>query len=256
MKRKISILICILCILLVSVSCTTPQQKPARTADPKESSLFEPARVQNVRITTDNLNCRAGTGTNFPVVDKLDKNQIVKVIGNTKDWYVVQLPDNRVGCIDSKHAEPVITEEQERNNEPQREITGVSRLNSNEERLLTLVNQERTRRNLKPLEIDLELTKVARLKSQDMVKNNYFSHYSPTYGSPFDMMKTYGIQYVSAGENIAANSSIDNAHRSLMNSEGHRRNILNPDFTHIGIGIVDSDRYGNMITQMFVSRPK
>lgn len=255
MKRKFSILLCILCTMLIIVSCGQAQQKPAQNEKPQESSLFEPAQIKNVRITADRLNSRAGAGENYPVIGTFEKGDIARVLGNIEDWYVVEMPDNQVGCIDSDYAEPVVVEEEQ--NEPgERNVTEVSRLNDREERMLTLINQERTRRNLQPLQVDLELTRLARMKSEDMENKNYFSHYSPTYGSPFDMMKTYGIDYVAAGENIAANSSIDNAHTSLMNSEGHRRNILNADFTHIGIGIVNSDRYGNMITQMFISKPK
>ena len=100
----------------------------------------------------------------------------------------------------------------------------------------------------------MEISQVARLKSQDMIDNNYFSHNSPTYGSPFDMMKSYDIKYVYAGENLAGNPSIQDAHESLMNSQGHRENILNPNFTHIGIGVREGSKYGKMITQMFVGR--
>jgi len=123
-------------------------------------------------------------------------------------------------------------------------------LSAQELQMINLVNQERQKAGVKPLEIDYELARVARIKSQDMKDKNYFSHTSPTYGSPFEMMKSFGIKYRSAGENIALNSSVEKAHAALMNSEGHRNNILNPGFTHIGIGIVD----GRYYTQMFISK--
>ena len=116
--------------------------------------------------------------------------------------------------------------------------------------MVELVNQERAKAGVAPLTIDLELSRVARIKSQDMKDNNYFSHTSPTYGSPFEMMKNFGIRYRTAGENLAKHSSVESAHAGLMNSEGHRKNILNPNFTHIGVGIVD-DRY---YTQMFIGK--
>lgn len=125
-----------------------------------------------------------------------------------------------------------------------------------ERQMVNLVNQARRENGLPPLKVDLELTNVARIKSQDMIDNNYFSHNSPTYGSPFDMMKDFGIKYVHAGENIAGNSTVDKAHDSLMKSPGHRANILNKDFTHIGIGIKDGGPYGKMFTQMFISKPQ
>ena len=87
-----------------------------------------------------------------------------------------------------------------------------------------------------------------------MVNNNYFSHQSPTYGSPFDMMKSFKISYKSAGENIAANSSNSGAVTAWMNSSGHRANILNSGYTYTGIGVVSSQKYGKMYVQMFISK--
>lgn len=120
--------------------------------------------------------------------------------------------------------------------------------------MLNLVNQERATAGLKPLTMELSVVKLARMKSQDMIDKSYFSHTSPTYGSPFDMMKTYGVTYRYAGENLAGNQTVERAHTALMNSEGHRANILNANFTHVGIGIVDGGPYGKMFTQMFIGR--
>jgi len=125
-------------------------------------------------------------------------------------------------------------------------------LTPQEQQMVDLVNQERIKAGLQPLTVDRKLTELARLKAQDMVKNNYFDHISPTYGSPFDMMRQAGITYRTAGENIAAASSVERAHTALMNSSGHRANILNPNFTRIGIGIVPDPTYGLMISQMFI----
>ncbi len=130
----------------------------------------------------------------------------------------------------------------------------LSKLTSDEQNMFNLVNQARAQQGLKPLKIDMDLVKLARLKSQDMVDHDYFSHHSPTYGSPFDMMNDAGIIYKKAAENIAGNSSVKGAHTSLMNSSGHRANILNPDFTHIGIGIVNGSKYGKIFTQMFIQK--
>ena len=91
---------------------------------------------------------------------------------------------------------------------------------------------------------------MARYKSQDMKDNNYFSHTSPVYGSPFDMMKNFGINYRTAAENIAKGQATPQAVvNAWMNSSGHRANILNPSFTKIGVGYVQS---GNYRTQMFI----
>jgi len=140
--------------------------------------------------------------------------------------------------------------------EPNAQAPTTTALGQQEQRMVDLVNQERTKNGLAPLIVDLEVARVAAIKSQDMADNNYFSHNSPTYGSPFDMLKKFNISYLHAGENLAGNSSVENAHTALMNSSGHRQNILSPDFTHIGIGVRPSSKYGYLYTQMFISKPK
>ncbi|MCK4257334.1 MAG: peptidoglycan-binding protein [Halanaerobiales bacterium] len=130
----------------------------------------------------------------------------------------------------------------------------VQGLTADEKQMFDLVNSERNKNGLVLLKIDMDLVRLARLKSKDMIDKNYFSHTSPTYGSPFTMMKNAGIVYRTAGENLAGAGSVSRAHTNLMNSSGHRANILNSAYTHIGIGIVDGGSYGKMFTQMFVGR--
>lgn len=125
-------------------------------------------------------------------------------------------------------------------------------LTADEAKMVNLVNQARTGQGVKALSVNSQLVTLARRKSQDMVDKNYFSHTSPTYGSPFDMMKNAGVKYSTAGENIAGAATVESAHQSLMNSSGHRANILNSSFTQIGIGIVSGSQYGKMFTQMFI----
>ncbi len=124
-------------------------------------------------------------------------------------------------------------------------------ISQREMNMLNWINEERAKVGVAPLRIDVELSKWARIKSQDMKDNNYFSHHSPTYGSPFEMMRNAGIQYRSAAENISSSQSPLISHHRLMASDGHRRNILNPNFTHIGIGIVDQNSSGVLVTQLF-----
>lgn len=119
-----------------------------------------------------------------------------------------------------------------------------------ETEVIRLVNEARAENGLSPLKANWELSRVARYKSQDMKDGGYFSHTSPTYGSPFTMMKNFGITYRSAGENIAKGQRTPAAVvRAWMNSQGHRENILNGSFTEIGVGYVAD---GNYWTQMFV----
>ncbi|QXM06426.1 CAP domain-containing protein [Crassaminicella indica] len=256
MKKILSILI--LCVLLFS-GCTTPQQKPNEM--PKTSSIFEKGKVEKIKITKDNASCRLGQGNSYPSIKKLPKGNIYNVVGQLGDWYVVQTEDGKVGCVNPSDAKPEVESPKTTTPSAQPNLTSkdqqkenISRLTDDEQQMFNLINKERTKKGLKPLTLDISVTNVARLKSQDMIDNNYFSHNSPTYGSPFDMLKQFGIKYLSAGENIAGNPSVKNAHTSLMNSEGHRRNILNPNFTHIGIGIKNGGKYGKIYTQMFIQR--
>lgn len=128
---------------------------------------------------------------------------------------------------------------------------GSTTISSNAQQMLDMINEERQANGLAALQWNADLAEVAQAKAQDMLDNNYFSHTSPTYGSPFEMMRSYGISYRYAAENIAKNSSVEKAHVALMNSEGHRNNILNSNLTSIGIGIVKSST-GYIIVQMFI----
>ncbi len=127
-------------------------------------------------------------------------------------------------------------------------------LSVDEQKMFALINQERKKAGLKPLANDAEAAKVARIKANEMIDKNYFSHYSPTYGSPFKMLRSFGVSYRMAGENIAGNWSIDDAHQRLMNSSGHRMNIMNSAYTHVGIGIVNGGPYGKMFVQIFIGK--
>ena len=127
-----------------------------------------------------------------------------------------------------------------------------SSVSAYEAEVVRLVNDVRRENGLSPLTQDWQLSRVARYKSQDMKDKGYFSHTSPTYGTPFQMMKSFGINYKTAGENIAKGyTTPQSVVNGWMNSPGHRANILNPSFTHIGVGYVQS---GNYWTQMFIGK--
>lgn len=125
-------------------------------------------------------------------------------------------------------------------------------INDFESRVIELTNAERSKNGLSALKADNPLSNVAQAKSNDMQQKNYFSHNSPTYGSPFDMMRDFGVTYNSAGENIAmGQQSPEEVVQAWMDSEGHRKNILNGTFTHIGVGYTENGSYW---TQMFISK--
>lgn len=120
--------------------------------------------------------------------------------------------------------------------------------------VLELANEERKAQGLEPLEFSVEVSEVARAKSHDMADSNYFDHQSPNYGSPFEMMQTFGVDYRAAGENIAMGQrSPEEVMNGWMNSEGHRKNIMHDQFTHLGVGYVEKNGT-TYWTQMFVGR--
>jgi|SRR5690625_5161162 len=162
----------------------------------------------------------------------------------TKQPEKVEQPDEK--------AEQQVEKEQPTVEQSKDQSTAKDALNNFEQQVFELTNAERTKAGLAPLEIDYELNRVAREKSRDMSINYYFDHNSPVYGSPFDMIRAYGINYRTAGENIAKGQrSPQEVVQAWMNSPGHRANIMNSAFTHIGVGFVDQ---GNHWTQMFIGK--
>jgi uncharacterized YkwD family protein/spore coat assembly protein SafA len=132
-------------------------------------------------------------------------------------------------------------------------IPSLDAVKAQENEVIRLVNIQRTKAGLQALTQNWQLSRVARYKSQDMIDRGYFAHNSPTYGSPFKMMESFGLRYSAAGENIAmGQQSPAQVMNAWMNSPGHRNNIMSPSFTQIGVGLA-KDRKGRMYwTQMFI----
>lgn len=122
---------------------------------------------------------------------------------------------------------------------------------ASEKKMLGLVNKERESRGLKALVIDPTIVPVARAHSKDMFERQYFSHYTPEGKSPFERMTKGGVDYLAAGENLAYAPTVEIAHQGLMNSPGHKANILREEFGRVGIGVIDGGIYGKMFTQNF-----
>jgi uncharacterized protein YkwD len=117
--------------------------------------------------------------------------------------------------------------------------------------MLQLVNEERAKEGLKALKADPEIQVVARRHSADMFARGYFSHVTPEGKDPFDRMRAGGVKFLAAGENLALAQTLSIAHTGLMNSPGHRANILHNSFGRLGIGVLDAGIRGLMITQNF-----
>ena len=205
-------------------------------------------------VNTEYLNMRSGAGINFDSISLLNKNEYVRIFGKIGDWYIIQNEENQIGTAHQLYITPTSeTKAAVTNTEVVEEISNVN-LTDEEKELLNLINSERNKNNLPNLEIDESIQNIARLKAEDLVKNGYFSHTSPTYGTPFEMLKSHNISYKTASENIAGNSSISGAVESWLNSESNKKNILSNDYNYTGIAVVDSIAYGKIIVQFFVGR--
>ncbi len=310
MKKYRALIIIIIAILLMA-ACS-PQERPMQQMETNLSAINRTKPVEYCRITADTADVRTGTGLTFDTIGTLKRDDVVKVLGEVDNWYVVQMDNSQVGSIEAANATPVVMEDDAQSTpsgiNPNTELTdtndalnrnqildpsaspnenatqpdavregGDTELNTQQQRtttnntgtgdtvgnlsnmaaqLVELVNSERTKNGLPSLMVDTEVARVAGIKSQDIVDNDYFSHNSPTYGSPFEMLDSFGIKYHDAGENLAGHQTVQSAHEALMNSAGHRQNILSNDYTHIGIGVRPSNRYGYVFTQLFISKPR
>lgn len=239
MKRKILFILVLAIVILGEIMSV-------KTLAMKQNLGVE---FENGEVTASKLNIRKGPSTDYGVVDTVNSGDKLKIYANLDGWYLIQTQNDIVGCVSSEYIKQEGTETT--NEEYKEERTS---LTEDEKEILELINKQRTDNGLNPLAIDDELQNVARLKAQDMIDNNYFAHQSPTYGSPFDMMKNNQISYRTAGENIAGNSENTKAVEAWMNSESHKNNILNNSYTYTGIAVVTSPKYGKIYVQMFIGK--
>ncbi len=258
MKKK-KFIISLLCITIVILAIMITKSFAMQS--------YYKVDFQTGLVTATNLYVRSGPGTQYKIVTSVPKNQYIRVFAGVGDWYVVQVEGDYIGAVSKKYIKPIYpgasnqgtsnsggsntgTSTNTNNNTGTTSTT----MNSDEKEVFDLINKQRISNGLSPLKENSELQRVARIKAQDMVNNNYFSHTSPTYGSPFDMMKSFKISYNTAGENIAGNSSNSSAVTAWMNSPGHRANILNSSFNQTGIGVVTGSKYGKIYVQMFIGK--
>lgn len=258
------------------------------TAGAQTSPTLQNTGVLNAVVSVKVLNVREGPGTTYKLVCQLKQGDVVKVFGKMGDWYAVY--HTKTGCVGASASKYLkiaggkvpntikyptktpgkyVPKKTPQTSTPQKPkipqstskppvantpSTGNVNTTADDKQLLDLVNKARADNGAKPLAFDAELMKCAIAKAKDMVAKNYFDHQSPTYGSPFDMMRTFGISFKTAGENIAGNPTVADAFDKWMHSEGHKKNILNPSFNYVGFGIVDSPTYGKVLVQQFIGR--
>jgi uncharacterized YkwD family protein len=265
MKKKLIVLLVLTLVFTSLMGFTGYEFNNGVMAAPQ----FQRVNYVNAVVTADQLNIREGPGTTYKVVCKLKKGSTVKVFGKLGTWYAVY--DPAMGCVgaaDSRYVKPAGTQAQGKT-APGKQTNQLPTTNppktakptpppdgitAEERELLDLVNKARKDAGAGMLEFDTNVVKVARIKAKDMVDNKYFSHQSPTYGSPFDMLKKFGVTFKAAGENIAGNQTVAGAFKAWMNSPGHKANILNGNFNYCGFGITPSPTYGKMLVQQFIKR--
>lgn len=208
-------------------------------------------------VTATELNVRSGPGTQYKIVTTVKKNEYIRVFAGVGTWYIVQVEGDYIGAVSKKYVKPIYPNSSGTNtggSTSGNQNTTTASLTADEKEVFDLINKQRTNNGLSALKIDSEVQRVARIKAQDMVDNNYFAHESPTYGTPFEMLKSFKISYKTAGENIAANSSNSGAVNAWMNSSGHKANILSGNYNYTGIGVVSSPKYGKIYVQMFIGK--
>lgn len=206
-------------------------------------------------VTASVLNVRQGPGTNYSIATVVYRNEYVRVFAQIGNWYVIQTDKDFVGLVSKEYIKLIYPQSSSSGSGSSSGSTSTtSGLTADEQEVFNLINAQRIAAGLSALKIDEELQNVARVKAKDMVDNNYFSHNSPTYGTPFNMIKNYGITYKAAGENIAGNSTNKGAVNAWMNSSGHKANILNSNYNYTGIGVVSSPKYGKIYVQMFIGK--
>ncbi|RDY23862.1 sporulation protein [Romboutsia maritimum] len=258
MTKKIKTLLSLGVITIVTAS----NMVPANALVKIDSAKFIPKGVSYLCINgvkykfPVNSNCINKPSAPGTATDKNEYNS-----GSTEK--PVTTPDNNQNNSGSTE-KPATTSDNNQNNSVSTEKPDSNTGNNEQsagnfaafqQEVLRLVNIERNNRGISSLVLNSSLSNVATMKSQDMINKNYFDHNSPTYGSPFDMMKQFGISYKTAGENIAMGQSTPKeVVTAWMNSEGHRKNILNSSFTDIGVGVAKNSNGTIYWTQMFIGK--
>ncbi len=245
-------------LIAITLLLALPSMALAEEPDPQEKNVAEQQYSVNGKVYL--LNCWNGDWNQWKEKlrnkdngqEKAEESEEQKNTEQGNEKEVTDKPNEEVTEAPKEADENDGTEVTEQEEQKEDTITSVSEF---EKEVVRLTNEEREKHGLAPLELDEELSNVARDKSKDMRDAGYFSHNSPNHGSPFDMMQAYGIDYRTAGENIAAGQrSPEEVVNGWMNSEGHRANILNGSYTHIGVGHVEGGSYGHYWTQMFISK--
>lgn len=221
--------------------------------DTRVDGTFTQVSTKKVAVTASQLRLRSGAGTTHKILGYFPRGTVLDVLGKIGNWYVVKTSKDSVGCVSATYVKPyTATTSTTPPATDSSSSTPASSASAMQQEMLQYVNEARASQGLASLTLDTALCNGAYLKSKDMADNNYFSHTSPTYGSPFNMMNSLGIKYNTAGENIAKHVSVKGAHDAFMNSPGHKANILGAQYHKVGFGFMQEGSY-LYVTQWFTN---
>ena len=245
----------------ISLGCNNkPSQDDDSSSGDSNTNTGNGNNQENNNTNTGNGNNQENNNTNTGNGNNQENNNTNSGNGNNQENNDTNTGnDNNQGNNDNTNTDDkndnIVNKPNTDNNTSDNNQNTTGSFSSFQKEVVRLVNVERTKRGLSELTLNTQLSNVATLKSQDMINKNYFSHTSPTYGSPFDMMKQFNISYRTAGENIAMGQKTPaEVVNAWMNSQGHRENILNANFTEIGIGVAKSSNGTLYWTQMFIGK--
>lgn len=259
MKKKIAFTLTICLIVTTMIFVTGFSASDTKLSE----GIFQRVSFIDGKINAADVNLREGITTEHKVAGVLEKGTDVKILGRLDNWYAIYVPSKKtIGVVDSRFitakdtgsssdSDSVSAKVAANTNTPAPEST---MLDKDEKELLEILNNARKNAGLEPLSVDTSLQKAAEIKAKDMASNNYFGHKSPTYGSPFDLMRRSGIVFKSAGENLAGNDSAREAASTWMDNDNHIANILNADYKYVGIGVTNDDTYGKLFVAEFIEK--
>lgn len=259
MKKKIALTM-VFCLIITGMFVVNGLSAATPT---ENNGVFQRVSFIDGQVIASDVNFREGTSLEHKVIGTLDKGTAVKILGKLGNWYAIYVPAKEtVGVTDSRFIKEVAAATASNDSTSisakvaaaAKGILPAPSMDKDEQAMLDLLNAERKTAGLEPLSMDSSLQKVARIKAKDMATNEYFDHKSPTYGSPFDLMRRSGVTFKSAGENISGNSSSKAATVAWMSDENHKANVLNGNFKYVGIGIANDIKYGKVFVTEFVEK--
>jgi len=259
MKKKMALAL-VFCLIITAMVVVNGF---SATAPIENEGIFQRVSFIDAQVIASDVNLREGTSLDHKVIGTLDKGTEVKILGKLGNWYAIYVPSKDIVGVSDYKFFKATTETVAINDSTSisAKVAAAAKgflpapsIEKDQQTMLDLLNSERKAAGLDPLTLDSSLQKVAGIKAKDMATNEYFEHKSPTYGSPFDLMRRSGVTFKSAGENISGNTSSVAAVEAWMANENHKANILNDNFKHVGIGITNDEKYGKLFVTEFIEK--